>query len=57
MSWLGEAREELEGLQEEWNAACARGGNRDLVDIGNDVFRASITIEVLEEVLDDEVPC
>jgi len=56
VSWLGEAREELEGLQEEWHEASANGDGGELSTIGDRMFRASITIEVLEEVLEDEQP-
>ena len=56
MTRLKEAREELERLRAEWHEASANGDGGELSIIGDRMFRASITIEVLEEVMEDGQP-
>jgi len=46
----------MERLRAEWHEASANGDGGELSTIGDRMFRASITIEVLEEVLEDEQP-
>lgn len=52
VTWLEESRKELERLRAEWNKALADWASTQMLEqIGDDMFRARITIEVLEKVL------
>jgi hypothetical protein len=55
LRWLQETREELKRLRQEWSEASANGdGYKRLSDIGDRMFKASVVIETLKWVLEDE---